>query len=578
MGNKILKWLILLALILLIVSFISFWFGGSSFSEGNVKLEVQGPMQASAGDEAVYKIKYTNNNKIDLTGLSFKFTYPDSSVVIKDGKVQSDLTESFTLDKLPAGQSGEKEFRAFLVGDRGNIKNAKIDLTYKAGDLKTIFTQNAAISTTIVTLPVSLTLAAPPNSVSGQSISYVLDYRNESGNDISDLRFEFAYPDGFVPQSFTPSPAESKNVWTVPLLKKNSGGRITIQGVLAGKENEAKIISVVLKRKISDLSAQTGQYINYENSSASSVIASPLLGADILVNDLHDYTAHAGDDLDYVIKYSNNSNYNLSGLTLSVKLDGDMFDFSKLNTRGGFYDNSSNTILWDPSVVSDFANMPPNAKGQVEFTVNLKPNISSGISSSKNLFVKASVRLNTPNVPPGVSGEELFTTASIITKVTTQPIFNQLIYYSDGAFGSSGPFPPQVGKETVLTVHWQTINPGNDIGNANIRGVLPAGVNWKNVTSVGAGQPELIFNKNTSEVVWNLGTLSQGVGVSLPKYEVSFQIGVKPSSIQTGAPILLIKNTNLSGTDNFTKQSIVVPVNDMTTNDLTDRLGEGYVK
>lgn len=570
--NQLLKWLVLLALLLAIVSFLSFWFGSPSFSEAGVKLEIQGPSQAAVGDEVVYKLKYSNTTKLDLNNMTFKFTYPDDSVVLKDGIVAKELTETFTRDQLSPGQEAEKEFRVFLVGERGNIKTAKAELSYRAGDLKTAFDKNTSLATTITGLPIALTLSAPPNSVPGQTVNYVLDYRNEFSDDIFDLRFEFDYPDGFNVQKFTPSPGEGNYVWNIPVLRKGNGGRISITGTLNGKEGETKSISVALKRKIG------GQYINYEKTETSSVVANPLLRVETLINGFSDYSAFAGDDLNYVIKYSNNSNYNLVGVNLTIKLEGDMYDISTLDTKGGYYDNSNNTILWNASTISDFANLAPNKKGEVSFRIKLKNNISSEATGSKNLFVRVAVRLSTPNVPAGVGGDEIFSESNLVTKISTQPTLKQIVYYNDPAFGSTGPFPLEVGQETSFTIHWQITNPGNDMSGVKISSILPAGINWKNIISVGSGQLEPTFNKNTSEVVWNLGVLPQGIGVTGAKYEASFQVTVKPSSNQKGTAILLAKESKLFGVDTFTKQNIIVTTRDISSNDLTDRPGEGQVQ
>ena len=570
--NQILKWLIFLVFLLAIVSFLSFWFRSPSFSESGVKLEIEGPTQVSVGDEVVYKLKYSNETKLDLNNMTFKFYYPEDSVVLKNGIIAKDLSETFTLSQLSSGEKDEKEFKAFLVGDRGNIKTAKAELSYKAGELRTAFEKNTSLSTTIIGLPISLTLSAPPNSVPGQVVNYVLDYRNESGDDIVDLRFEFDYPDGFGVQRSTPAPNTGNYVWIVPVFKKGNGGRISIMGTLNGKEGETKNISVVLKRKIGD------QYVNYEKAETSSTIANPLLGTEISVNNSSDYSSFPGDDLNYTIDYSNNSNYNLIGMNLTVKFEGEMYDISGLDTKGGYYDSSNNTILWNASTASDFSNLAPNKKGQVSFRVKLKNSIPSGSTGSKNLFVRASVRLSTPNVPFNVGGDEIFAESNLVTKISAQPTLKQIVYHNDPAFGSFGPLPPEVGKETSFTVHWQVINPGNDMNGVRVSGILPAGVKWKNVVSVGLGQPEPIFNKNTSEVTWNLGILPQGIGMTGTKYEASFQITVKPAVNQKGGSILLIKDSKLSGIDTFTKQNIVVPVRDILTNELVDRPNEGIVQ
>lgn len=569
MSNTVLKWLILLALVLLIISFISFWFGGKSFSENQVVVSIDGPSQALVGDEIVYKLKYANETKLDLKNLKFAFSYPDESVVIENGKIAADMSNNFEIDVLKPGQSGEKEFRGFLTGDKGSIKNAKASLSFMANGLKTSFEKSASLATTITGVPVVLSLVAPPNSVSGESINYIFDYRNESGNDISDLQFKFDYPDGFSSQKFTPSPSAGKDIWSIPILKKGAGGRITVQGILSGKEGEIKTVSTVLKRKIFD------QFVNFEKTATSTMIASPLLGLNILVNNSKDYSSFPGDSLEYIINYQNNSNYNLIGLELTAGLNGSMFDFSTLNSGNGYFDSSSNTIVWNSGAVSDFGNLPPNKSGQLKFKVKLKPDIVSG---SRNLFVEMTARLSTSNVPSNVGGEEIFVASGVTTKISTQPGLAASAYYNDPNFGSSGPLPPEIGKETVFTVHWQITNPGNDMSGVKASAVLPTGVTWKNIVSVGTGQPDLVFNKNTSEVIWDLGILPRGAGISSPKYEGSFQISVKPSSDQKNFPIVLLKNGKLSGTDTFTKQSIVVNVRDISTNGLVDRPGEGIVK
>lgn len=569
MSNNILKWLILLALVLLIVSFITFWFGGKSFSENQVVLIIDGPTQALVGDEIVYKVKYANETKLDLKNLKFIFTYPDESVVVDNGQIITDLSNKFEIDILKPGQSGEKEFKGFLTGDKGSIKNAKVSLGFLVNGLKTSFEKSTTLAVTITGVPVVLTLVAPPNSVSGESVNYIFDYRNESGNDISDLQFKFNYPDGFVPQRFTPAPTGGNNIWAVPLLKKGGGSRITVRGILSGKEGDSKTITVELKRKVFD------QFVNFEKTATSTMIASPLLGLNVLVHDSATYSSFPGDTLDYTIKYSNNSNYNLLGLSLVVNLSGSMFDFGTLNSGNGYFDSSNNTIIWNSGSISDFGSLPPNKSGQLSFKVKIKPEITIG---SQNLFVNITARLSTSNVPPNVGGDEIFATSGATTKISTQPSFVGSAYYNDASFGSFGPLPPEVGKETVFTIHWQITNPGNEMSGVRASAILPTGVTWKNIVSVGIGQPDLMFNKNTSEVVWNLGVLPQGVGVLTPAYEGSFQVSVKPSSDQRGSPIVLLKNGKLVGTDIFTKQSIIVNTKELSTNILVDRPGEGIVK
>ena len=557
-----------MALVLFIIAMVIFLFGKPSFSEDQVVLELEGPTQASVGDEVVYKIKYGNQTNLELNNLRFKFTYPEESIVIKDGEILKELSETFTVENLQDGETGEKEFRAFLVGDRGNIKNAKVEFEFRAGTLRSSFEKSDTISTTLVSVPISLTLVAPPSVVSGQTINYIFDYRNESGENISDIKFEFNYPDGFAIREQTPKPSET-NTWSIPFLRKGEGGRISMQGTLSGKEGEVKTVSVVLKRGIN------GEFVTYQKSAISSLISNPLLGLDIFVNDAKDYSARLEDRLQYVVRYRNNSSSNVIGLNLEVKLEGEMYDIGTLDTQGGFFDSSTGMILWNAAVVPDFAALLPGRSGEVKFLVNVKDSFPPGVGE-RNFFVKAATKLRTPNVPLGIEGSEITATADLITRISTRPAFSQTVFYNDPAFGPSGPLPPKTGEETVFTVHWQITNPGNDMNQVSVSAVLPPGVIWKNIVSVGLGQSEPVFNPNSSEVRWNIGVLPQGTGVLTPKYEASFQVSIKPSV--AGQKPVIVKDSRFSGTDSFTKEQIVINASDLATDDLVDRPGEGTVQ
>src|SRR3989344_9121686 len=573
MTTRVLKYLILLAFGLLIVAISSFWFSGPSFSERNVVLEIEGPTQVSAGEEVTYKLKYSNETRSKLYDLNLVFYYPEGSTVLIDGRLEKDHIEDFSIDELDSGESGEKEFSTFLIGERGNIKIAKAVLSFKSGNLRSSFEKTVSLSTTIISTPISLTLVAPPSTVSDADIQYILDYRNESGEDASDLILEFDYPDGFSPKSFSSNPETGNNIWTVKSLKKGSGGRISIDGTLNGKEGENKIVSATLKRKLN------GEYIDYQKVSTATVISNPILGLSLLVNNVSDYSASLGDRLTYTIKYSNNSNLTLSGMNLSVKLDGDMFDLSRLYTRGGLFDDSTKTITWNSSIIPDFSNFFPNTNGQVTFTVLTKSSFSSTVpGASSEKFVKASAKFGTPNVPNGSGSGEIAVSSSIITRIGTQPTFNQSAYYNDPDFGSSGPLPPLVEEETFFTIHWQLTNPGNDTENAKITAKLPAGVMWADMVKATVNQPVPVFNPNSSEVSWSLPRIPYGTGIFTDKYEASFRIKIKPSSLQRGTILPLLDPAQFTGMDSFTKQSIIINRSGIGSDSLVDRPREGTVQ
>jgi hypothetical protein len=554
-SNKLLKWLILGAAGLFVVSIASLWWGGNSFSDSGVVVTLEAPDRATSGDEITYKVTYRNDTKVALSEMSFRLFYPEDAIVLRDGQPTTPESEGFMVDRLEPGEVGTRELKVFLVGDKGAIKTARLHLIFKAGTLRSSFEKEVSAATTITALPVTLTLVAPPSAVSGSTVQYILDVRNDSGGDLDDLKIQFTYPDGFVVQTMSPQPDQGNTGWDIDHLDSGQGTRIRVEGALPGNERETKTVSAVLRRNLN------GQYVDYVRTEAFTMISSPLLSVSVAPDQGRDYVSFAGDTLRYVVTYRNNSRYTFLGLLLGVKLEGEMYDISKLQVSDGFFDSASRTVVFDSSGVPQLASLPPGASGTVRFTVPLKPGVSGGTGAS-SLFVKATARLSTTNVPSGAGQGEVSALDSLITKISTQPVFSQAILYDDGK--GSGPMPPQVGQETSYTVRWQLANPGNDMRGTKVTAVLPPGVTFKGMaTAVNGSTPT--FDANRNMVTWNIGTLPFGTGNGTARYEASFTISIRPSSNQVGALVPLVSSATLTGTDSFTTQAIEVTVRDADT-------------
>lgn len=567
-SNRLLKWLILGAVGLFVVTVASLFWGGSSFSTRSVSLTLEGPDKATSGDEVMYTVTYKNDTKVALTDMSFRLFYPSDSIVLKDGKPTTPESEAFTVDRLDPGQSEKKEFKIYIVGDKGAIKQARVHVLFQAGSLRSSFEKEATLSTTITALPITLTLVAPPTTVSGQSIQYILDMRNESGVDASDLKATFKYPDGFTPSAMQPQPTEGNSVWSVEQLAAGQGKRITVTGTLNGNQQETKTVAVTLQRNID------GQYVDYVRTDAFTMISSPLLSVTLTPNEGRDYVAFVGDTLRYTVGYANNSQFTLIGLSLKVKLDGDMYDLSQLRVDQGFFDQGTRTVTFDSSGVSAFSGLRPGQRGTVTFSVPVKT-ASSGVGANQNLFVKATARLATSNVPSGIDGSEVFATDSLVTKISSQPSLVQALLYDNGA--GSGPLPPQVGQATTVTVQWSLTNPGNDIKNAKVVATLPPGVTFKSAGTTTLGSAPA-YNSATNQVTWSIGTLPFGAGNGSTRPQAQFQISFTPSSNQQGQSVLLVSGATLSGTDAFTNQAIQVKLRDYTTDSIDGHTDDGRVQ
>lgn len=573
-GNKNwAKWLLIFSAVFVAGGLAFFLLGGESFSEGKIELKIQGPTEISSGEKAAYTVEYENKNKQAIQNPKLTFFYPPDSVILKDGKISQLLTENIELPDLGAGESGKTEFSAYLIGDRGDVKKASALLVYSPENIRSTFEKRTDLATGISSLAVSLTLVAPPSAVSGQEVSYILDYRNESQEEFAELKLKFAFPEGFSPSRLSPLPSggnSGQNTWEIKSIKSGEGQRITVSGILRGFERESKTVSVVLQRKVD------GTYIDYEKASSGTVISTPPLSVSVKVNGKSGYIAKPGDELDYEIIFTNNSNIDLLGINVTAKLEGAMLDTSTLNTNG-FFEGGSKSVIWNAASTPLLNRLSSGQKGSVSFRVKIKESFSFGLGGAKDLAVKVGVKVETLTIPEGFDLEKLTADAELVTRISSLPAPTQSAYYNDEVFGSSGPIPPKANQKTFYTILWEVGNTSNDYSKARIKGILPAGVNWENRARVSGQQTLPSFKSSSREIVWDLGVLPAGVGNQFPKYQAWFQVSFIPSNNNIGESFKLIKETVLEGEDSFTKQAILIRVNDVTTNDLVDFPGQGSV-
>ncbi len=564
-----------LSLLLLLVAGSVYFFGRGGFSLDSVKVEVKGEQEIAAGELVTYKVHYENNNKVSLLNAKLVFFYPDDAVVLqKDGNISDSHSIATDLGTVTPGGRGDLEFQAYLVGDKGNIKTGRAVLSFSVVNISPVLEKEGTLVTTVTSLSVPMTLVAPPTIQSGQRVTYILDYRNQSPEDKHDLRVIMTYPGGFRPEVLSPRPTENDDTWYIPVLAQGEASRITVTGPLFGNERETKLISVVLQRKLATPSGE--QWIDYESTNASTAIQSPTLSVDVMLNNSKDYIAHLSDRLQYSVTVKNNSNYHIFALNLSTKLEGDMFNFSTVRSDG-FFDGRTNTIHWNSSSVPNFADFAPGQSVKVTFDVNVKDAFIGG-AGTKDSFVKVVAHLETTSVPPELAADRLTADSELVTRISTAATFTQKLFIKDSVYGSQGPFPLKVDQKTAFYVHWILANPANDITGAKVTATLEPGVTWENVTRVNGSQPLPAFNSRTNSVTWNFITLPGGTGTTFPAYEAVFKLTVTPSVNQVGQAPKLLKDINFSGIDSFTKEKIQINVSNTTTSNVEDSDESGTVR
>ena len=549
-------------LVVVILSGIGFYFWLTSFKKSRVDFNISGPNQAASGEQVTYQISYWNNTNQILQNAGLTVRYPQESVVMGVKRLLNT-----DLGNIGIGGGGKVEVSLAFVGPDKSIQKLQAVLSYKPQNTASTFENEAIKEVAINGSAISIDFKTPETVLPNVRNVYVIHYKNNTDEVFKNVSIEASYPQDFNFVSSDRVPAKSNNVWNLGDLNPNEEGNITVLGILRNTESANFELAIGVR--------ESDKFFKFSRSSAQINLAASPLQVDISVNNQPSITVNPGDFLQFKIGYKNNTSIALSDVVLKAKLDGLMYDFSSLKTKG-FYSGSDNTITWNAGNTAEFKNLEPAAMGEVEFQITVKPRYVIRTFRDKNFLLQVLATMETPTVPPSLAVKLLSISSDLALKVNTKAELKTKGYYYDAVIKNSGLLPPKVGKTTTYTIHWQVTNHSNDLDKVIVKTVLPEGVSWLN-KKAGAGVATLEYNDRTSELTWNIGKLPAGTGVLLDPYEVIFQVALTPSINNVNTIMLVISDSNLTAEDVFTGINITASAPALKT-DMPDDSGVGFTK
>lgn len=522
----------LLIFVLIIAVGVSYWvYQRQVFSKDILKLEILGPETCQAGEEIEYTIKYKNNGNVRLENLKFVFEFPESALLSPDQSQR--ITKE--LNDIYPGQEEIFKFQTRLFGKEGDIKTAKVNLTYQPKNLKAIYQSQSTFSTKIESVPLTFTFDFPSKVVTAKEVEISINYFSNLDFPLSDLRIKAEYPSDF---EFLKSKPEGigKNEWEIKMLNKAEGGRIDIAGVVDGEIGSRKVFKAELGIWLQD------KFFVLKETNRGLEIIKPHLAISQQINGAPDYIASPGELLHYEIFFRNIGVEAFENLFLVSDLEGP-FESDSINSDSGKINRADGSILWDWRDVSELRYLGPGEEGKVEFWVSLKKDWPVRSPADKNFVLKNAVLLSQ------IRDETE-------TKINSQLVIEQKGYFEDEVFGNSGPIPPQVGRETSYTIIWQIKNYYNDVDNVRVRAVLPLNVSLTGNIFPEEEKEKFTFDSSSREIVWQVGNLNAGIGILSPHKSLAFQIKLTPSENQRGLVATLINEVQATGEDQFTGMKI----------------------
>lgn len=530
-------------------------FKQTAFSDERVIVEIEGPKEARSNQLAEYKIKYKNNNRVALENAEITLDYTENFQPENGQNLEpaGQGKSKVYIGKIKARQQGEIVTKGKFYAPEDYMIYFNAALNYIPSNFNSTFQSKNQLGVEIKSSPIFLSVNAPLEASDGNDIEYVINYQNLSDRQFKNLELVIEYPKGFNFKNADPYPFKDDRYWQLGDLMAGQEGEIKIQGKIQGFKDEGKTI----KASVCMTGSGDRPVIYSEKERVTKIIASPLIISQSVNGSAGAINASQGENLRYILSYRNNGETGLRDviITLEVKDEGSILDFSKLILRKGAYDGSRKTITWKAGHdIPELARLEAGEGGAIEFSVPVKERIEIDNENDKNFSIESIAKIDSPDIPFQLESNKIIASDELTIKLNSKVILEAQGYYNDANIENFGPIPPEVNKETNYVMHWLVTNVSNDISDVEVSAALPTWAKW-----TGKVYPEnekIDFNSRTNQIVWDIGNLKNGTGILDHPKEISFQIGVVPGINQLDKKIEILGSSTLTAKDTFTSEEI----------------------
>ncbi len=422
-----------------------------------VEIKISGPEKARAGEWITYTVACKNTGNTILENPELAFQHPTASLPEKDDLIVIEKVGDFLYPR----EEKIFEFKSRLFGQAGEKREIKAWLNYSKKGKGATFREVRTFFATISEVPIDLVLDMAPKipiyPKMDSEFNFRVKYISSIDSSIPNLKIKMFFPPDFKLRESYPK-KEKELEWEIPILAKGEAGEIEFWGNFpAGKKIGEEVnfkgqLFITLQEK----------EIFLKEVSARSLTFEPEFLISQKINGQENYTAWPGERLHYRISFKNIKDEPQRNQTLTVALDGKLFDLFSIEAPLGEFTPGNNSILWEGEKISALRYLTPGDQGEVEFWVKLKSDYRPESIAETNATIRNRIFL------AGFEKEYRYKVNSILKVV-------QEGYYRDkyGFFQNSGPHPPKVNEATSYTIVWKVENYYNRIEDAKVKATFP---------------------------------------------------------------------------------------------------------
>jgi hypothetical protein len=538
------------------VSALLFYGGINTTSPQNIDVQVVAPSLIDGGKQAEFGVIITNHNTTNLELADLVIDYPEGARSAAD-PTKALTHERITLGTIKSGQQVKKAVSALFYGSEGTTETITARVEYSVEGSNAVFEKKGTASFTIGSAPVSLTVDAPTTATAGDQFTMDITVRSNATTPVDNVVVEGQYPFGFSVASTQPSAGAGGTIWRLGTFAPGSSKVIHLSGSIDAADGDERIFRFL----VGSNTDQTDPHVKvpFLTVPQTLTVEKPFITGTITLEGQtgSSVSVAAGSTLNGVIHWENNLSDAISGLELSLSVDGPAVDKNSIHAPNGFFQSSNSTIVWTSQGDSSLASVPPGGQGSYQFSFATLPPGAGGTlitnpTVTLNLTVKGTRQAEggASNVASAATMKVNLASALVATAQSTR---------NAGPFINSGPMPPRAEQNSSYTVTWVIKNSANTVGNVVGQALLPPYISFIK------GEDGITFDQTTRIVKWTLGDVKAGAGYTSVARQASFQVMLTPSTSQVGTAPQLTGALQVAGQDRFAQVQVEASAPAVTT-------------
>lgn len=523
-------------------------------SPDNIEILVKAPASVEGGEKTPFQVLITNNNDVQLQSTSLKIEFPEGVYVADDQDAERIRR---LLGEIEPGEQVIEDVDFIFFGEENIEKELAISLEYRVEGSSATFSKEKAYPVSLTTSPVSLSVSIPQELNAREEFSIVVKATSNSKTVLEDFMIVLEYPFGFTLNESFPAATYGETIWSFGDISPGGEKEILIRGSVNGSPGEEKTFKVEAGTQDSQNDRRIG--VLYNSFLETIPIQESFVALDVKLNgdgSREGISVKSGESISGTIGWVNTTDSRIQNGEILIRVNGDIVDEASITTNKGFYRSQDDLMIWNRTTDRALDVLDPQESGDVRFSFNTISLFGAGSGQFKNPEIDLQIELRGERVSPGFPSEVITVTDERTIRVSSALGLDAYALHSIGPFQNSGPIPPKAEQPTTYTIIWSVVNSSNTIRDAQVRASIPLYVTW--LGNVSPGNEDITFNDLTGEVVWDIGSIASGVGVTTSAKEIAFQVSLIPSVSQVGEAPVLVSSSELTGVDTFTN----VPLSD----------------